>query len=161
MGMSSYISFCITVLEVLYHFLKVFLFSVIITRNGRVFRAWQSLFFVSYPVKVEWFKLVTRSNRKYTLLGQTNQFCNHLFILECIQGTSFLWQTQIQTIEYGPDDTIRIKSKEVVILIPYSYAPSDMNFQRILANFCLTKSWSVGIIFIWFKTTKVTFFAFS
>ena len=46
----------------------------------------------------------------------------------------FLWQTQIQTIEYGLNDTIQIKKKQVILIL-YSFAPSapsDMNFQTIL-----------------------------
>ena len=38
----------------------------------------------------------------------------------------FLWQTQIQMIKYGLNDTKRIKKKQV------SFTPSDMNFQAIL-----------------------------
>ena len=35
-------------------------------------------------------------------------------IQECIQWTSFFGQMQIQTIDYGLNDTIRTKKKEVI-----------------------------------------------
>ena len=44
---------------------------------------------------------------------------------------TFLWQTQIQTIKYGLNDTKRIR-KKLVTLILCSFTPSDRNFQTIL-----------------------------
>ena len=49
----------------------------------------------------------------------------------------FLWQTQIQMIEYGLNDTKRIKKKQVTyidtfLIYNYTVAPSDMNFQTFL-----------------------------
>ena len=41
---------------------------------------------------------------------------------------AFLWQTQIQKIEYGLNDTIRMKKKEVTL---YPFTPSDMSFWTI------------------------------
>ena len=44
----------------------------------------------------------------------------------------FLWQTQIQTIEYGLNDAKRIKKETSdIALILWSFTPSDMNFQTI------------------------------
>ena len=43
----------------------------------------------------------------------------------------FLRQTQIQTINYGLNDTKRIKKKQVILIL-YSFAHSDMNFQTVL-----------------------------
>ena len=39
----------------------------------------------------------------------------------------FLWQTQIQMIEYGLNDMIRIKKKQVILIL-YSFLHSDKNF---------------------------------
>ena len=44
---------------------------------------------------------------------------------------AFLWQTQIQPIEYGLNDTIRIQNNEVILIL-YSFTPSGMNFLMIL-----------------------------
>ena len=93
---------------------------------------------------------------KYTELGI---FIDHTFkLLEHTKSNEpdFLCQMQIQMIEYGLNDTIvtiRMKKKEVV-LIPYSFTPTNMNFQTILmpkvilANFCYIKNWSVGTKYI-------------
>ena len=53
------------------------------------------------------------------------------FILECIQWTSFFWQIQIQTIEYGPNNTIWIKMKEFIMIL-FSFTPCSMKFHAIL-----------------------------
>ena len=37
-------------------------------------------------------------------------------------GPTFLWQTQIQTIEHGLNDAMRIEKNDVI--------PSDMNFGK-------------------------------
>ena len=44
---------------------------------------------------------------------------------------TFLWETQIQTIEYGLNDAKWIKKKEFTLIL-YSFTPSDMNFQTFL-----------------------------
>ena len=75
------------------------------------------------------------------------------FIQECIQGTSFLWQTQTQTIEYGLNDMIQI-NKNAVMLTLCSFTPSDLNFQTILmpkvnlAKKLSQKSWFLETILI-------------
>ena len=62
---------------------------------------------------------------------------------------TFLWQTLIQTIEYGLNDMKRIKKKQVTLIL-YSFTPSDMNFQTILmpkvilAKFLSQKIYSLG-----------------
>ena len=43
---------------------------------------------------------------------------------------SFLWQTQIQTIEYGLNDMKRIEKKQGTLIL-YSFTVSDLNFQTI------------------------------
>ena len=47
------------------------------------------------------------------------------------KGPAFLWQTLIQTIEYGLNDAIGVKKNEVIMII-YSFTSFDMNFQIIL-----------------------------
>ena len=57
------------------------------------------------------------------------------------KGPAFLWQTQIQAIEYGLNDAIRIKKNEALMIL-YSFTSVDMDFQTILmskgilAEFC-------------------------
>ena len=46
------------------------------------------------------------------------------------KGPAFSRPSQTQTLEYGLDDAMRIKKKDLV-LIEYSFTPSDMNFQTI------------------------------
>ena len=60
-----------------------------------------------------------------TLLLEHNLFQN------VSKWVTFLWQTQIQTLEYGLNDAKRIKKKQVTLIL-YSFTPSDMNFQTIL-----------------------------
>ena len=61
---------------------------------------------------------------------------------------TFFWQTQIQTIKYGLNDTKRIKEKQVTLTL-YSFTPSDTNFQTnlnyqvILAKFLSQKIYSL------------------
>ena len=55
---------------------------------------------------------------------------DHNFFKNVSKGPAFSRPTQIQTLEYGLDDAMRIKKKDLV-LIEYSCAPSDMNFQTI------------------------------
>ena len=55
----------------------------------------------------------------------------HNLFTNVSEGTAFLWQTQIQTINHGLYDMIRIKSKELLFIL-YSFTPSDINFQSIL-----------------------------
>ena len=53
---------------------------------------------------------------------------------------------KIQTIEYGLNDTIRIKKKEALV-IPYSYKfLNDFDTQNDFGKNCFTKSWSFGTI---------------
>ena len=83
----------------------------------------------------------------------------HSLSKECIQGISFLWQTQIQTTKYGLYDMVRIKK----YLYRYCthlhrFTPSDLNFQTILmpkvilAKKLSQNSWSFGTILI-FRTS--------
>ena len=52
---------------------------------------------------------------------------------------TFLRETQIQMIKYGLNDTKRIKKKQVTSTL-YSFTPSRINFQTILARFLSQKS---------------------
>ena len=69
----------------------------------------------------------------------------HTLFKNVSNRVTFLWQTQIQTIEYGLNDTKRI-TKNQVTLILYSSTPFDMIFQTILmpkvifANFLSKKN---------------------
>ena len=53
-----------------------------------------------------------------------HNLCKNVFM-----GPAFLWQTQIQTIEYGLNDTIRITKNEVILML-YTFTPSDFNAQN-------------------------------
>ena len=65
-----------------------------------------------------------------------------------------LWQTQIQTIKYGLNETKRIKKKQVALII-YLFTPFDINFQTILmpkgilAKFLSQKTYSLKHNFRW------------
>ena len=78
----------------------------------------------------------------------------HIFFKNVSKGPAFSRPTQIQTLEYGLDDAMRIRKKDLV-LIEYSFTSSDMNFQTIwMAKGILTKiwsrnSWSLVTILIW------------
>ena len=68
-------------------------------------------------------------------------------------GPAFSRPTQIQTLEYGLDDAMRIKKKDLVLL-EYSFTPSDMSFQTIWIPKGILKknfsrnSWSLVTILI-------------
>ena len=50
----------------------------------------------------------------------------HILFKNGSKESLFSWQKQIQMIEYGLNDAIRIKKKQVILII-YSFTPSDMN----------------------------------
>ena len=62
---------------------------------------------------------------------------------------TFWWKSQIQTTEYVHDDTKSIKDNQVILIL-YSFTPTDMNFQTILmpklilAKFLSQKIYSLG-----------------
>ena len=69
---------------------------------------------------------------RFFLLGLLFWFkLKHNLFKNVSKGPAILWKTQIQTIEYGLNDAIRIKKNEF-ILIPFSFTPFDMNFRTIL-----------------------------
>ena len=57
----------------------------------------------------------------------------HTLFKNVSNRVTFLWQTQIQTIECGLNDTKRI-TKNQVTLILYSSTPSDMIFKHFGAQ---------------------------
>ena len=65
-----------------------------------------------------------------------------IFFKNVTKASASSRRTQIQTLEYGLDDAMRIKKKDFV-LIENSFTPSDMNFQTIwMPKVILTKIWS-------------------
>ena len=78
------------------------------------------------------------------------------FIKEYIKRTSFLWQTQIQTVENGHNDKMAGIEKKELILILYSYTVHPLIWVFIWfwcpkwfwQSFCHKKIWSVGAILI-------------
>ena len=60
----------------------------------------------------------------------THILLEHNFFKNVSNWVTFLWQTQIQKIKYGLNDTKRINKKQITALtsILYSFTPSDMNF---------------------------------
>ena len=54
----------------------------------------------------------------------------HNFFKNVSKAPAFSRPTQIQTLKYGLDDAMRIKKKDLVLL-EYSFTPSDNNFQTI------------------------------
>ena len=107
-----------------------------------------------------------QSNKKGFLLeAKQNHIGIFLWLAKAqfiYNGPAFLWQTQIQTMEYGLNDAIRIK-KNTVLLISYSFTPCNMNFQTILIpkmilgkKYCQRKAGLWG--FFWnLKSFKVIF----
>ena len=57
-----------------------------------------------------------------------HNLCKNVFM-----GPAFLWQTQIQTIEYGLKDTILITKKDFALIF-FSFTPTDMNFDKNFAK---------------------------
>ena len=55
------------------------------------------------------------------------------------KGPAFSRPTKIQTLEYGLDDAMQIKEKDLVFK-EYSFTPSDINFW--MPKVILTKIWS-------------------
>ena len=86
-------------------------------------------------------------------LVRLSKILEHIFSRNVSKGPAFSRPTQSQTLKYGLDDAIRIKKKDLV-LIEYSFTPSDRNFQtiwmpkEILTKFSARKSWSLGTILI-------------
>ena len=52
---------------------------------------------------------------------------HNLFFKNVPKGPLLMWQMNIQSIDYGLYDMLRIEQKEIILMI-YSFAPSDMNF---------------------------------
>ena len=82
-----------------------------------------------------------------------NEIIKAYFLKNVSKGPVFSRPTQIQTLEYGLDDAMRIKKKDLV-LIEYSFTHSDMNFKTIwiskgiLAKIWSRNSWSLVTILI-------------
>ena len=85
------------------------------------------------------------------MISKLNLMLEHTYFKNGSSGPAFFWQTQIQTIEYGLNDAMRIKKKELILMI-YSLTPSDINFHTTsMSNGILEnseKSWSAGTILI-------------
>ena len=70
------------------------------------------------------------------------------------KGPAFLWQMQIQTIEYDLNVTIRIKKKEVILILHsvtlslwYDFS-NDLDSQIDFGKFLSLKCWSLGTFLI-------------
>ena len=61
----------------------------------------------------------------------SQEILEHKWFKNVSKGPAFFGQRQLWTIEYGLNDKIRIKKKEVILIL-CSFTSSNMNFQMIL-----------------------------